>query len=34
MRSRRTTNAWRFCVWLCLVFTVVCMSFVVSLVAA
>ncbi|MCG9599253.1 DUF3265 domain-containing protein [Vibrio sp. Isolate25] len=34
MRSRRTTNAWRFCVWLRLVFTVVCLSFVLLLVAA
>ncbi|MCG9685190.1 DUF3265 domain-containing protein [Vibrio sp. Isolate23] len=34
MSSRRTTNAWQFCVWLSLVFTVVCWSFVVWLVAA
>nr|WP_252036616.1 MULTISPECIES: DUF3265 domain-containing protein [unclassified Vibrio] len=34
MCSRRTTNAWRFCVWSRLVFTVVCLSFVESLVAA
>ncbi|MCG9599254.1 DUF3265 domain-containing protein [Vibrio sp. Isolate25] len=34
MYLRRTTNAWRFCIWLSLVFTVVCCSFVISLVAA
>ncbi|MCG9597293.1 DUF3265 domain-containing protein [Vibrio sp. Isolate25] len=33
MSSKRTTNAWWFCVWLRLMFTVVCGSSVVLLVA-